>query len=63
VTARKLDQMDESAVLGAARQIDIAPRALTSGEFAVIADLERPELTFDFDVADAEIVDDEHRAG
>lgn len=63
VTARKLDQMDESAVLGTARQIDLTPKALTSGEFAVMADLERPELTFDFDVADAEVVDEEHRAG
>ncbi|MCX6399806.1 MAG: DNA recombination protein RmuC [Propionibacteriales bacterium] len=66
VTARKLDNMDESAVLGAARQIDIAPRALTSGEFAVIADLERPELTFDFDAVDAveaDVIDEEDRAG
>lgn len=58
VTARKLDQMDEAAIIGPARPIDLTPKALTSGEFAALADYDRPELTFDFDVPDAEVVDD-----
>lgn len=46
VTARKLDRMDEDAVIPAPAAIDLAPKALTSGEFEAIADVERPELSF-----------------
>ncbi|GAA3824357.1 DNA recombination protein RmuC [Nocardioides panacisoli] len=48
VTARKLDRMDESAVIPAPAPIDLAPKALTSGDFEAIADIDdRPELDFD----------------
>lgn len=57
VTARKLDQMDEAAVLGAPAPIEVAPKPLTSGDFAAISDLDRPEL--DFETVDAEIVADD----
>ncbi|THI96667.1 DNA recombination protein RmuC [Nocardioides sp.] len=76
VTARKLDHMDESAVLGTVGQIDVMPKPLTSGDFEtvagqapraqdfeVIADVERPELTFEFEAVDVEIVEDDAQAG
>lgn len=56
--ARKLNAADPVATIPAPKEIEEIPRALTSGEFAAIADLERDELTFDFDVADGEVVDD-----
>lgn len=56
--ARKLNAADPVATIPAPKEVEEIPRALTSGEFAAIADLEREELTFDFDVADGEVVDD-----
>ncbi|HWJ07752.1 MAG TPA: DNA recombination protein RmuC [Nocardioides sp.] len=56
--ARKLNAADPIATITAPKEVEEVPRALTSGEFAAIADLEREELTFDFDVADGEVVDD-----
>lgn len=56
--ARKLNAADPVATIPAPKEVEDVPRALTSGEFAAIADLEREELTFDFDVADGEVVDD-----
>lgn len=57
VTARKLDRMDESAVIPSPTHIDIAPKALTSGDFEAIAGDEREELMFDLEPVEAEIVD------
>lgn len=58
VTARKLDQMEEPAALRAPGEIETAPRPLTSGDFEALADIERPELVFEFEAVDAEVVDD-----
>ncbi|MEQ6899801.1 DNA recombination protein RmuC [Nocardioides sp. YIM 152588] len=65
VTARKLDRMDESTVIPTPAMIEEAPRALTSGDFEAIADLDRDELPLglaeptDADGAvEAEIVED-----
>lgn len=62
VTARKLDRMDEASVIPAPATIEEVPRALTSGDFEAIADLDRGELAFDLDLdagtVDAEIVED-----
>ena len=57
--ARKLNAADPIATIPAPTEIEETPKALTSSEFSALADLEREELTFDFDLAvDAEIVDD-----
>ncbi|NGZ99770.1 hypothetical protein G5V59_03865 [Nocardioides sp. W3-2-3] len=56
--ARKLNAADPVATLPPPKEVEEVPRALTSGEFAAIADLERDELTFDFDVTDAEVAED-----
>ncbi|MDQ6526008.1 DNA recombination protein RmuC [Nocardioides sp. LHD-245] len=57
--ARKLNAADPVAGIPAPKEIEESPKALASGEFAALADLDRDELTFDFDVAvDAEVVDD-----
>jgi DNA recombination protein RmuC len=48
VTARKLDQMDESTVLARPAPIEVNPRPLTSGDFEAIADLAREELSLDW---------------
>lgn len=62
--ARKLNAADPVATLPSPKEVEEVPRALTSGEFAAIADLERDELTFDFDVTDAQVVeDDDAQAG
>ncbi len=61
--ARKLNAADPVASLPTPKEVEEVPRALTSGEFAAIADLEREELTFDFDVADGEVVEDDTQAG
>ena len=55
----KLDQLDESSILPAPRQIETAPKALTSGDFAALADVERVEIDYAlaFDTVDAEIVE------
>ncbi|QYJ05112.1 DNA recombination protein RmuC [Nocardioides panacisoli] len=62
VTARKLDRTDESALLPTPQTIDAAPRALTSGDFEALADLDRPELDLGLgttaDTVDAEVVED-----
>lgn len=63
VTARKLNQMDESALLPAPAPIDTAPKALTSGDFDAIADLDRAELDLGLETVDAEVVEDERDAG
>jgi DNA recombination protein RmuC len=46
VTARKLDALDESKVIGEPRSIDESPKHLTQNEFAVLDELGvgRPEL-------------------
>ncbi|MBM7520352.1 DNA recombination protein RmuC [Nocardioides nitrophenolicus] len=57
--ARKLNAADPIATIPAPSEIEETPKALTSSEFAALADLDRDELTFDFDLAvDAEVVDD-----
>jgi DNA recombination protein RmuC len=57
VTARKIDQMDESKILGEPKMIEKTPRRMASTDFEVIADVTRPEL--DFDTIDAVLVEDE----
>lgn len=65
--ARKLNAAEPLANLPAPSQIEEAPRALTSGDFAVLADLDREELPLDLlsgdDTVDAEIVEDQRDAG
>jgi DNA recombination protein RmuC len=59
--ARKLNAADPIATIPAPKEIEDSPKALTSSEFSALADLDREELTFDFDLpgtVDAEIVDD-----
>ena len=59
--ARKLNAADPVATIPAPKEIEEAPKALTSSEFSALADLDRDELTFDFDLpdaVDADIVDD-----
>ncbi len=59
--ARKLNAADPIATIPAPKEVEETPKALTSSEFSALADLERDELTFDFDLSgtvDAEIVDD-----
>lgn len=64
VTARKLDQLDDSALIPTAGMVDDAPRGLTSGDFEAIADLDRPELDLGLaDAVDAELVEDEDARG
>jgi DNA recombination protein RmuC len=60
VTARKLDQVDESKIIAAPRVIDAQTRTLTQEEFLAFEDLERPELDF---AVEAEIVDDGRQTG
>ncbi|MBU2697307.1 DNA recombination protein RmuC [Pimelobacter sp. 30-1] len=63
--ARKLNAADPVATIEAPKEVEEVPRALTSSEFSALADLERDELTFDFealgsdDAVDAEIVDEQ----
>jgi DNA recombination protein RmuC len=66
VTARRLEQVDEAAVIGTPRQIEVQPRPLTSDDFSALGDdLDRPELDLelaygsDDEVVDGEIVDDQ----
>jgi len=61
--ARKLNAAEPLAALPTPAPIEEAPRALTSGDFEVIADLGRDELEFEFDAVDAEIVGEDHQAG
>ncbi|HWI42415.1 MAG TPA: DNA recombination protein RmuC [Nocardioides sp.] len=64
--ARKLNASDPIATIPAPTEIEEAPRSLTAGDFEVIADIERDELTFDFETVepiDAEIVDNDGRTG
>lgn len=56
--ARKLNAADPVSTIAVPKEIEEVPRALTSSEFTALADLERDELAFDFEVAEAEIVDD-----
>jgi DNA recombination protein RmuC len=58
VTARRLDQLDESAVIGTPEPIDASPKPLTSGDFAAIADLDRPEIDWQRPEADGRAVVD-----
>ncbi len=60
VTARKLDQVDETKIIAAPQPIEAQTRRLTQEEFVAFDDLERPELDF---ALDAEIVDDDEQAG
>ncbi|MDR6119270.1 DNA recombination protein RmuC [Aeromicrobium sp. SORGH_AS981] len=71
VTARKLDRVDDTALLGDVQELDVDPRSLTaseltqppaSQEFALFEDLERPEI--DPLLVEGETVDDaEEQAG
>ncbi|MDH2415623.1 DNA recombination protein RmuC [Nocardioides sp. CER19] len=59
--ARKLNAADPVSVIAPPHEIEEAPRSLTAGDFAALADVERPELdlTLAFDEAvEAEIVDE-----
>ncbi|GAA1973837.1 hypothetical protein GCM10009798_38830 [Nocardioides panacihumi] len=64
--ARKLNAADPISAIAAPQEIEEAPRSLTAGDFAVLADLDRPELdlTLAFEekigpeVVDAELVDE-----
>ncbi|RJS47250.1 DNA recombination protein RmuC [Nocardioides cavernaquae] len=56
VTARKIDQMDESKLIPAPQLIEERPRPLISDDFAAIADLDRPEL--EFDTVDAVLIEE-----
>lgn len=60
VTARKIDQMDESKILGEPKMIEHTPRRMVSADFEAIADVTRPEL--DFDTIDAVLVEDDSEA-
>ncbi|MCX6408046.1 MAG: DNA recombination protein RmuC [Propionibacteriales bacterium] len=66
VTARKLDRVDDTALLGDVQELDVDPRSLTASEltqapaaqeFALFEDLERPEI--DATLVEGETVDDE----
>ena len=59
VTARRLDQVDESKLIAAPHQIEAQTKRLTQEEFVAFDDLDRPELDF---TVDAEIIDDEETA-
>jgi DNA recombination protein RmuC len=65
--ARKLNAAEPLTNLPAPSQVEEAPRALTSGDFAVLADLDREELPLDLlagdDAVDAEIVEDQRDVG
>lgn len=56
VTARKLDRLDESKVLGEPRAIDETPKHLTQSEFAALDELGigRPELVLPEGAGDAD---------
>ena len=54
VTARKLDGVDESKVIGAPKPIEAQTKRLTQEEFVAFDDLDRPELDY---TLDAEVVD------
>ena len=56
VTARKLDQVDETKIIAAPHSIDTQTKRLTQEEFIAFDDLDRPELDF---ALDAEIVDED----
>lgn len=72
VTARKLDRVDDTALLGEVQELDVDPRSLTASEltqpatpaaeFALFEDLERGEIDatlVDSTVVDADTVDEE----
>lgn len=61
--ARKLNAADPVSTIPVPKELEEAPRRLTAGEFEAIADVERPELRFDFDAVDADVVDGNARAG
>ena len=61
VTARKLDQMDESTLIPRPATIEAGPKPLTSGDFEAIADLDREELDLGLAAIDAEIVEESER--
>jgi DNA recombination protein RmuC len=65
--ARKLSAAEPVSKLPEPRQIEEAPRALTSGDFAVFADLDREELPLDLltgeGAVEAELVEDERDVG
>lgn len=61
VTARKMDQMDESRLIPQPSLIEASPKRLVAADFEAIADVGRPEL--DFDTVDAVLVDDDEQTG
>jgi DNA recombination protein RmuC len=60
VTARKLDQVDETKIIASPQVIDAQTRPLTQEELVAFEDLERPELDF---TLEAEIIDDGRQTG
>lgn len=60
VTARKLDALDESKVIGAPRLIEAQTRRLDQSEFAVLDDVERPEI--DYQLGLPVVIDEEETA-
>jgi DNA recombination protein RmuC len=72
VTARKLDRVDDTALLGDVHELDVDPRSLTASEltqapvtpaaeFALFEDLERAEI--DAGLLEGETVDEQEQAG
>ncbi|WP_183097703.1 DNA recombination protein RmuC [Nocardioides pelophilus] len=61
--ARKLNAAEPLSSIPAPSPIEEAPRALTSADFEVIADLERDELLLEFesDTVDAQVVEDDRK--
>jgi len=60
--ARKLNAADPGTTIAVPHEIEEAPRSLAAGDFAALADIERPELdltlAFEESVVEAEIVDE-----
>lgn len=61
VTARKMDGLNESKVIGAPQMIESQTRRLDQSEFALLEDVERPEI--DFEQISISVAIDEEEAG
>jgi DNA recombination protein RmuC len=59
VTARKIDQMDESKILGEPKMIEKTPRRMVSTDFEAIVDTNRPELPLEFETVEAVLIEDD----
>ena len=62
VTARKLDGLDESKVIGEPRMIDETPKHLTQSEFAALDELGVGRAELDVSGAASDTADDEQRS-